>query len=159
MPRIARIVLSIIVVFSLSLIVGCSMFGPSDEDTAQAGALMDQMADYNQWETVPGYDDWEQGTSVHGRVVRYFVNDIAIGNMRDLPAGSIIVKEGYNRDRELQAVTVMQRIAGYDPEHGDWFWARYSPSGELTHAGSVAMCIDCHQDAEGDDYSFANAGF
>lgn len=159
MPKPTRIVLSFSAVLGLLLFVGCSMFGPSEEDAAQADQLKEAMAGYADWETVPGFDEWEQGTSVHGRVVRYFVNDVALDNMADLPDGSIIVKEGYNRDRVLQAVTVMQRIEGVDPENGDWFWARYSPSGELTHAGSVSMCIDCHQDADGDDFSFANAGF
>lgn len=153
------IVLSLAAVLGLSLFVGCSMFGPSEEDAAQADQLKEVMVNYAQWETVPGYDEWEQGTSVHGRVVRYFVNDVALDNMRDLPPGSIIVKEGYNNDRVLQAVTVMQRIEGYDPANGDWFWARYSPSGTLTHAGSVSMCIECHKDAQGGDYSYANAGF
>lgn len=78
--------------------------------------------------------------------------------MTNLPPGSILVKENFSRnDRaSLEGITVMKRIAGYDPDNEDWFFARYSAGGSLTHAGKVAMCSDCHSSADGDDFSFLN---
>lgn len=144
------------------IIAGCSMFGPTGQDQTIGETLSDEIDGYQTWGTVPGFEEWEVGTSVHGDYVKYFINATASNNLRELPSGSIIVKEGYSRDRELKAVTVMKRIEGFDPEAGDWFWARYTPDGSLTHAGGstggTASCVDCHSKASGGDYSFANDG-
>lgn len=66
-----------------------------------------------------------------------------------------------NPDQNLGAVTVMLRRPGYDPDHRDWFWAKYLPDGSLDTgpegtplAGKVAGCIGCHGDAEGGDFVF-----
>jgi hypothetical protein len=56
----------------------------------------------------------------------------------------------------LDSYTVMERVEGDEPENGDWFWARYSTDGTLTHSGQVGMCADCHFDADGDDFVFLN---
>jgi hypothetical protein len=45
---------------------------------------------------------------------------------------------------------------GYDPDNEDWFFARYSARGSLTHAGKVAMCSDRHSSADGDDFASLN---
>ena len=156
---IIRTGIALAAIAGLGVLAGCALFGPSEDDRAQADLLMQAMDGYESWETVDGFDEWEQGTSVHGKVVRYFVNGVAYDNMAELPYGSIIVKEGYTRDRKLKAVTVMQRIEGYDPDNYDWFWARYDASGALTDAGKVGFCIDCHRDGTEGDFSFANAGF
>ena len=57
----------------------------------------------------------------------------------------------------------------YDPEDKDWFWAKYTPAGELMKnpkdmalAGMVAKgndttgCIACHKAAPGGDFVFIN---
>lgn len=144
------------------VVVGCSMFGPAEQDQAIGKNLSDEIDGYQSWDTFPGFEEWEIGTSVHGDYVKYFVNTTAKNNLKGLPDGSIIVKEGYSNSKELKAVTVMKRIEGFDPEAGDWFWARYTPDGSLTHAGGraggTASCVDCHSKADGNDYSFANDG-
>jgi hypothetical protein len=69
-----------------------------------------------------------------------------------------------NPNKFLGAYTVMfKREAGYDPENRDWFWAKFTPKGDLARnpkgvklAGRVAKgankgCIACHSAAGGDD--------
>lgn len=140
-------------------LAGCSLLGPTEQAQNEAAELEAQMADYKSWGAYEDFDGWQDGTSVHGRVVRYYMNDIALSSIEDPADGAIIVKEGYARDRELKAVTVMQKRAGYDPEHNDWFWARYDAGNNLTTAGKIDFCIDCHSGADGDDYHFTNDFF
>jgi hypothetical protein len=68
------------------------------------------------------------------------------------PAGSIIVKENYMPDSTLDAATVMYKVPGYDPQNGDWYWAKYDPNGVVDDAGRVAMCQQCHATARDHDY-------
>ena len=62
------------------------------------------------------------------------------------------------------AVTVMQRLQGYDPDNHDWFWVKYAPDGSILKnpkgmllAGRVAKgnkkkgCVACHRAAPGGD--------
>ncbi len=67
----------------------------------------------------------------------------------------------------LRMITVMfQRERGYDSDHQDWFWAAFTPNGQvamnpqgMAMAGRVAKgmdtgCIACHDNAPGGDYVF-----
>jgi LPXTG-motif cell wall-anchored protein len=38
----------------------------------------------------------------------------------------------------------MYKVEGYNPEGGDWFWAKYQPDGSVDAAGKVASCAGCH---------------
>ena len=125
------------------------------EDQTSAGTLWDAMNGYEQWDQFAGHEGMQPGKSPHGKFVRTFVK------AADASApgyGSIIVKENYSSEdpSSLGGLTVMQRIEGYDAENEDWFWARYTPKGKLTHSGKVSSCADCHFDAGGDDYVFLN---
>jgi hypothetical protein len=71
-----------------------------------------------------------------------------------LPNGAIIVKENYMPDKKLDAVTVMYRVKGFDPEAGDWFWAKYTAKGAVEAAGKVAMCSGCHAAVIPNDWIF-----
>jgi hypothetical protein len=42
------------------------------------------------------------------------------------------------------AVTAMYKVEDYNPEDGDWFWAKYGPEGKVTAAGRVKSCINGH---------------
>ena len=50
----------------------------------------------------------------------------------------------------------MYKVAGYNPEASNWFWAKYSPKGEIAMggkaAGKVPMCIECHGMKKANDY-------
>lgn len=141
----------------LATTVACRGLG-TPEDQAEAASIWEQIADYRTWEQFEGHEGIEKSVSVHGNYVRTFVSPNASGRHDDLPYGTIVVKENMSKNDEstLQATTVMQRIEGYDPENGDWFWARFKANGEQTHNGKVAFCFDCHFDAGGDDFIFLN---
>ena len=122
-----------------------------------------------------------EGTAPHGKVLEYLeVDDFSFAGHTDI----MIVKKNYagegdpeelehavleDRLQHLDSVTVMfRREQGYDPDHQDWFWAKYAPDGSLATnpkdmalAGRVAKgadqgCIACHQKAEGGDYIYSH---
>lgn len=138
-------------------IASCASLG-TPEDQQEAGTLLDKMSGYDQWAHFAGHEGIKRGNSPHGKFVRTFVNPEGAKNPSAPGYGSIIVKENYSSDdpASLGAMTVMQRIEGYDPDNGDWFWARYDKKRKLTHSGKVAFCADCHFDAGGDDFVFLN---
>ena len=123
-------------------------------------ALQQSMYAVN-WHYVPGRPPgFYQGSEPHGAMLRTFVNNIAYDAIRakaaSYPEGAIIAKENYSADgQKLGAITVMKKIKGYDPEHGDWFWAKYGPDGKVLAAGKVAGCIACHTGAEEQDWVFS----
>jgi len=95
---------------------------------------------------------------MHGHYVAAYINADVAKDPKALPDGSVIIKENFSKsDRAiLNGLTVMKRISGYDPDNGDWFWARFEPDGELTHSGRVSMCSDCHFDGRDNDFVFLN---
>jgi hypothetical protein len=112
--------------------------------------------DYTRYEYWPEHEGMRLGQSPHGAFHRIFVNNALITGLpsedRKAPEGSIIVKENYDIDENLMALTIMAKVPGFDPENGDWFWARYSPDGEILAEGSLMGCITCHAGAAFNDY-------
>ena len=121
--------------------------------------------DYREnWSPWPGTEgEFMEGQSPHGALLKIYVNKPVVENPNRPPPKSIIVKENYNKDKELLAITPMYRIPKeYDPEHNDWFWAKYLPDGKVAEmdgkkvSGRVQSCIQCHASAQGEDYIFSN---
>jgi len=116
---------------------------------------------YKQWETWPGYPDIYPGKSPHGKYLRLYANEPAItaakaGN--PMPDGAILVKENYAEDKTtLMAVTPMYKAAGYNPDAGDWWWAKYEGDGTLVKEGKVEGCITCHKSVKDNDWIFTEA--
>jgi hypothetical protein len=103
------------------------------------------------------------GEGPHGAFLKLYANRVAAGAPRELPHGSILVKENYGPDRQtLMAITVMYRSKGFDPEHHDWYWVKYEPDGRVSQMagmpvrGKVSMCLECHGGAGGGDFAFTN---
>ncbi|WP_440997985.1 cytochrome P460 family protein [Arhodomonas sp. SL1] len=121
-----------------------------------------------------------EGQHPHGAVLDTIERPMTLNGHR----GHVIVKRNYggdgvsetavanNPDEWLKSVTVMfRREAGYDPDNGNWFWAKYLPDGSLDRnpkdmqlAGRVAKgsdqgCIACHQAAPGEDLVFNHDRF
>lgn len=113
------------------------------------------------------------GSDPHGAVLEQTETTLSVAGRTD----TVIVKHNYMRpegglstdevtngawDENLAAVTVMlRRSPGYNDEAGNWFWAKYLADGSLDTtpqgaqmAGRVTGCIDCHADADGDDFVF-----
>lgn len=138
---------------SATALMGCA--GDASTDT---GAFDDDQIAADLWEEIAGYDSWSQTDEwtgvqpsgrVHGAYVQIWHNQLAFDNTSgEAPDGAISVKENYDAaDGEPNKVFVQKKIAGYDPDNGDWFWARYSTDGTVETAGSVSGCYDCHAGA------------
>lgn len=137
---------------------------------ADGNALMEYVTEtepYEQWGTWPS-DQWNDfGVNLvsgapHGNVVHIYVNDIALeaGDNFDgsLPEGSIIVKENYvgtdpQNPGELDALTIMYKVEGFNPDAADWFWVKAKPDGSQIDAeGAPDGCIACHSQQGNRDY-------
>ncbi|MEM7312798.1 MAG: cytochrome P460 family protein [Planctomycetota bacterium] len=122
---------------------------------------------YQYWSPGPGETDgFYNAQDPHGPFVKKYINRKAAGNMGELPSGSILVTENFNPNRTLNAITVMFKVEGYNPDASDWYWIAYNPDGTVARtseatgkvpvAGAVESCINCHKRAEGGDYTYSN---
>ncbi len=121
-------------------------------------------ARYENWAPMPGKSDgFLPGQSPHGDFLKLYVNRTAAGNPKELPHGSIVVKENYGADKKtLMAITIMYRSKDFDPANRDWYYVKYEPNGQVSQmqgmrvSGKVKMCIDCHAGAKDGDFVFTN---
>lgn len=116
---------------------------------------------YKDWKLWPGTTQFSNGTEPHGELVTVYVSDraySAIDNKSEvMPNGSLIVKENYNPDRELQGLSLMYKVEGYDAVHNDWFWAVFGPDGNINAEGQVEACNNCHGIEENNDYLYTGS--
>jgi hypothetical protein len=121
----------------------------ADGITAEtAWARITSEANYKKYSMWPSHSGVQPGQSPHGRFHKIFIND----KLRDAlpidgriaPVGSIVVKENYSPDKELGAYTIMIKVADYNPDNGDWFFAKYTVDGTAEVSGRLQKCADCH---------------
>jgi len=133
------------------LAVGCG----DDQDPEGAQELFDRIheQDYRSWERAPGYAARQPSDAPHSDAVDIYVNDviaaaIAAGEpLQEWPLDSLIVKDGFNADDELDLIAAMEK------RQGGWFWVEYTDpdaGGDAKYSGEPEICIDCHQ--SGSDY-------
>jgi len=141
--------------FAVALAGGSSL--PKAEQDA-VYEYITKTSPYQQWSLFPGKGKLYEGKHPHGALLTTYVNDLALKGIQakagTLANGAIIVKENYMPDKMLGAITVMYRVKGFDPEAGDWFWAKYMPDGQVEAAGKVAMCSSCHAVKLDNDWIF-----
>src|SRR5574341_1318656 len=106
---------------------------------------------YQSWKMWPGKEALypPNPPKTHGAAfMTTYVNDVALSAIESkagkMNEDSVIVKENYDANKTLAALTVMFKEDGYDPEHNDWFYAKYAPNGTIQAEGKVKGCIDCH---------------
>ncbi len=157
-----------VLVFLSGIVNAAAPFG-NDNDVRYASNLWQTMLDAG----YAGKDGLMSrpyiGQHPHGAILDTISGKIVIdGKLND-----IIVKRNYNGEtisiakvasepaKYLQAITVMLERPGYDPETGDWFWAKFRTDGSLDTnpegimlAGKVTDCIACHTTAPGGDMIF-----
>lgn len=118
-------------------------------DAAKVWSYITETNPYLGWGFWPGYTEIYPGKSPHGKFLKLYANAQALKAAREgkpMPDGAIIVKENYGEDKKtLMAITPMYKVKGYNPEAGDWFWAKYEPSGKALKEGKLKGCIDCHR--------------
>jgi hypothetical protein len=124
-----------------------------------------QEADYqDNWARWPGHEqEFKRGSSAHGAYVKIFVNQTVENDTDGLPTESVLIKENYNAEKELVAITPMYRVGNeFDAANNNWYWVKYKPDGSLFErngkpiSGRVDSCINCHRSAGGGDYVFSN---
>lgn len=161
-----------ILVGALMLILVACGGGEEEADTLPETTGVDvfnyvtETNDYKEWGTWPA-DEWNDFTvnlvsgEPHGNVVHIYVNEIALeaANSFDgtMPEGSMIVKENYvgtdpANPGELDALTIMYKVDGFNPDAGNWFWVKVKPSGSVDAEGAVDGCIGCHSQPNNQDY-------
>ena len=112
---------------------------------------------YTRWSHFPEHKGKQPGNAPHGLMQSVYANDIALQSKNEAEPGSIIVKENYNAEgTKVMALTVMYKVEGFNPDAGDWFWAKYSPAGDVQASGAVGGCINCHTGVADNDYTFVH---
>jgi hypothetical protein len=139
--------------FAFALTLSCA--GPTDEELAE-----------ELWQSIDGFMSWNEpagwegivpsSDGTHGPYVQIWIDDLtlnALDSGSEIPDGAKLVKCGYSdaegnpvSDSLGHSLTAMWKIDGYDPDHGDWFWARFDgTTGEVaTFAGQESACYSCH---------------
>ncbi|MCK4502412.1 MAG: cytochrome P460 family protein [Desulfuromonadales bacterium] len=108
---------------------------------------------YTKWSYWPDHQGMQDGRAPHGPQHKVFVNKLALESAAPpLQYGAIQVKENYSKANELKAITVMYKIKGYNPDSGDWFWAKYDASGKALITGKPMGCIGCHGTRAANDF-------
>jgi plastocyanin len=116
--------------------------------------------DYKNWDLWPLKDEVYASTGIHGPLLTTYVSENALPAIQNragaLPYESIVVRESYDADRKLREIGVRYKAEGYDPEHNDWFWAAYTPEGEVIAEGKVESCQKCHSVEADNDYTYTS---
>jgi hypothetical protein len=157
---------ALLLVCAACLLAGCSR--PKEKETIVPPLTLSEVSGPRLWQRItvdtdwdtyghwPGLDGLRPGQSPHGKFHEVYINATLAGSLpnaaRVAPDGSIIVKENFNAEKKLTNVTVMAKVKGFNPEDGDWFWARYEPSGKVIDAGEVEACYKCHEGVKDNDY-------
>ena len=112
---------------------------------------------YRKWAKWPGKGEMYPGKEPHGAFLTAYVNEAALDSIKKLKGmadKSMIVKENYDANKTLMAVTVMYKVKGYNTDGGDWFWAKYDPKFNILAEGKVEDCLKCHGSMKDNDYIF-----
>ncbi len=123
------------------------------------GLLENQMYEFT-WHYEPGVEPgFYEGQAPHGAVLRTYVNNIAYDaiqhGLTELPQGSFLSKQNFTPEKVLAATTIMVKMEeGFNPDAGDWFWAKVQPDGTIDAAGAPAGCVGCHGAQKANDWLF-----
>jgi len=117
---------------------------------------------YQQWAQFPDRQGTLPSVLPHGPMSRVFISGEVESALTDfagqLPDGSIIVKENVGTSSQVTeaALTVMWKVAGFDPPNHDWFWANVTPDGGIVAEGRVQSCTVCHGGVRDNDFVFVH---
>lgn len=134
---------------------------PLTEDEQLATDLWDAFKgsdQYLEWSYFPGQGELYLSGDHSGTYAVSYLDPVAEqaldGFTGEVPDGSIIIKAQFKDAEGAQpyGYTAMWKIAGYDAEHNDWFWAGYTPEGKITQLGKEAYCYNCHGQGHENDY-------
>lgn len=155
----------LIMILGLLLIAGSALaahhMATAALPAAEGRAVVDYVtktSDYRQWAFWPGKGEMYEAKHPHGAFLTTYVSADALRAIEaragGLPSGALVVKENYTAEKQLEAISVMYKQAGFNPEEGDWFWLKFTPAGIVQKSGKVSGCIVCHAVAEENDWLF-----
>lgn len=137
-------------------VVGQAIVDPGADASKLYTYIMRPKPYYSSWSLMPGEKKMQSTRDPHGSFMTCYVNDKALKSIKKktgLAGGSIIISENYGADKKLESLTVMYKIKGYNPESGDWFWAKYGPNnGYVLASGKVDECVACHSSQKDNDF-------
>lgn len=137
-------------------------FGASVPTGAKLVTRIMQDDPYQDWAQFPDHQGTFESVLPHGPMSQVFINNVVESALENfdgsLPDGSIIVKENIGTSPEVTeaALTVMWKVAGFEPNNNDWFWTNMTPNGEIVNEGNVASCTACHSGARENDFVFVH---
>lgn len=166
----------------VALLVAALVFAQGNDgmsDTDRATMLLD-MARGQNYEYTWHYETdvpagFYKGLPPHGDILRTYMNaiahDAAMARTGAYPPGAFFMKENHMPvegvtvpdDKQtaiagfpgnLAAYTMMVKISDYDPDNGDWFYAKIATDGTIDAAGRVEGCIGCHTSVKDNDYIY-----
>ena len=143
-----------IVMMVVTLIFGTTVFAEMPgTDPGSLWNYITKESPYTKWGFWSDHQGMQPGRAPHGPLHKVFVNDRAFHSSQPpVQYGSIAVKENYGKDKKLKAITVMYKVAGYNPDAGDWFWVKYSPKGKADKFGKPSGCVGCHSTRAVNDF-------
>jgi hypothetical protein len=143
-------VVSAVAVIWLQAVIASQMPGPDPEKVWE---YITKTSPYREWPSWPDYEGMQKSRSPHGDQNRVFVNKTLFeAKSAPAPHGSIQVKESYDADGKLLNITLMYKAKDYNPEAGDWLWAKYDLDGQAEIFGAPKGCIACHGVKADNDY-------
>lgn len=168
-PTVTNFLIWIAAPFIVAVFAATTVFNPGqaaptgdempDPNAASLWMYITKTQNYEKWDSWPEKQGMYEGQSPHGDYLKLYVNKPAYNalseGMEKMPNHAIIIKENYNEQKELVAITPMYKSEGYNPGAGDWFWAKYGKNGKVMKSGKVEGCIDCHRKAESTDFLFS----
>ena len=126
-------------------------------DAAEFWTYITKTSPYTEWKFWDDHSGMQPGAAPHGPFHKVYVNDILYdAESTPVPNGAIQVKESYNSDKKMTAITVMYKVKDYNPDGCDWYWARFSTEGKGGPEGKLDMCIGCHKAKAVNDYIFVH---
>lgn len=136
---------------------------PDEFHTSFWNHIVRQDAAYNTWKVLKRDQGEDAADNPHGTLTPTYANKVAADDPKNLPIGSVLVREDYDDKRKRLSISVMYRVKAYDKDHGNWYWIKYLENGTVVRgkdnkplAGKVASCSECHAKANDKDFVFSN---
>jgi hypothetical protein len=133
----------------------------SDLPDTTGAAMLQHLTEQNYqetWELWPGKGELYKGVEPHGMLLTTYLNQAAFEALNiklgSMPDGAIIVKENYMPDGTYDAMTVMYKVQGYNPDHNDWFFTKIGADGGAQAEGRVEDCQTCHSARRDNDHIY-----
>lgn len=135
-------------------------YGESQMPKADPDAVwtyITKVSPYTQWKFWPDHQGMQAGRAPHGPFHKVYVNNKLLNSSKaPVQYGAMEVKENYSKNKKLKIITVMYKLKGYNPNDGDWFWAKYRLNGKADKFGKPAGCIRCHSAHASNDFIFVH---